>query len=287
MNSRYPTLDELRTTVQKARHREIGNWLARRVWRPTAIYGTWLAVRLGVSAHQVTLAALAASLGGAAAIGGGDRWGFVVGVALLHIGSWLDHVDGQVARWNATASLDGVYHDYIMHHLVNLSLGFSLGYGLAVRSRNVGWSLSGFAIAAGWCLLGLHNDCRYKAFFQRLKSSSKTYRVEGGSGGKPAPPTPWPRSGRAMLTWPAYKVCEPHVVVLGLTALGILAVGWPETWLDCWRLAVVAMAILAPVLGAARVARSVAGGSAEKEFRRWFRPQAGVAEGVRDDALAA
>src|SRR5947208_486984 len=60
MSPSYPTLAELRLTAQKGRHREIGNWLARRVARPSAIYGTWLVVRLGLSAHQVTLAALAA-----------------------------------------------------------------------------------------------------------------------------------------------------------------------------------------------------------------------------------
>ncbi|HWC89503.1 MAG TPA: CDP-alcohol phosphatidyltransferase family protein, partial [Pirellulales bacterium] len=130
MSHSRPTLAELRSTAQKGRHREIGNWLARHVARPSAIYGTWLAVRLGISAHQVTLAALAASLSGALAIGAGSRAGFVLGVFLLHLGFWLDHVDGQVARWRGTSSLDGVYFDYLMHHLVNLTLGFALGYGL-------------------------------------------------------------------------------------------------------------------------------------------------------------
>src|SRR5258707_1037711 len=94
-----PTLDELRGRVQKDRHREIGNWLARRVARPTAVYGTWLAVRLGVSAHQVTLAALAASGASAIGLATGTRAGFVAGVVLAHLAFWLDHVDGQVARW--------------------------------------------------------------------------------------------------------------------------------------------------------------------------------------------
>ncbi len=49
-----PTLAELRARVQKGRHREIGNWLARRVARPSAIYGSWLAIRMGLSANQVT-----------------------------------------------------------------------------------------------------------------------------------------------------------------------------------------------------------------------------------------
>src|SRR5215469_6588036 len=60
-----PTLAELRAEAQKARHREIGNWLARRVGRPTAIYGTWLAVRLGLSANQVTAAAWLTSMAAA------------------------------------------------------------------------------------------------------------------------------------------------------------------------------------------------------------------------------
>ncbi len=72
MSNRDPTLAELKAAVQKGQHREIGNWLARRVARPSAVYGTWGAVRLGLSAHQVTLAALAASLGAAAAIGTGS-----------------------------------------------------------------------------------------------------------------------------------------------------------------------------------------------------------------------
>ena len=64
MSASGPTLAELRARVQKDRHREIGNWLARRVARPTAVYGSWLAIRLGLSAHQVTLLALLSSLGG-------------------------------------------------------------------------------------------------------------------------------------------------------------------------------------------------------------------------------
>src|SRR5438874_2038788 len=103
MSSSSPTIAELRLTAQKGRHREIGNWLARRAARPSAIYGTWLAVRLGLSAHQVTLAALAASLCGVLAIGAGSRASFVLGVLLLHLGFWLDHVDGQVARWRGTS----------------------------------------------------------------------------------------------------------------------------------------------------------------------------------------
>jgi hypothetical protein len=269
MSRSHPTLADLRSSVQKGRHREIGNWLARRVARPSAIYGTWVAVRLGLSAHQVTLAALGVSLCGALAIGAGSRAGFVLGVLLLHLGFWLDHVDGQVARWRGTSSLDGVYFDYLMHHLVNMNLGFALGYGMCIRTGNPSWCLAGFAIAAGWTFLSIQNDCRYKAFFQRLKSTSETYSIAGGSGGKPQPPAPWPTRGVGVLTWPAYKLCEPHVVLVWLTILAIVAMLSPPAWLASWRVAVLGMAFLAPALATARVGRAIARESIEAEFGRW------------------
>jgi hypothetical protein len=267
-----PNLAELRSRVHKDRHREIGNWLARRVGRPSAVYGTWLAVRLGVTAHQVTLAALGVSIGSALCFGVGTRWGFIAGVALANVAFWLDHVDGQVARWHTSASLDGVYFDYLMHHAIALSQGFALGYGLATRTGDLRWAVAGFAVALGWAFLGLHNDCRYKAAFQRLKRESRSFRVDGGSGGTPAPPLPWPRSGRARLTWPLYKACEPHAVLITLNGMAAVALVAPVLWLVLWKLGVTAMAVLAPALAVARSGRAIVRGASEDEFARWFRP---------------
>jgi hypothetical protein len=267
-----PTLAELRARVHKDRHREIGNWLARRVGRPSAVYGTWVAVRVGASAHQVTAAAIVASVGSWLAFASGTRAGFVGGVALAHLAFWLDHVDGQVARWRGTASLDGVYLDYLMHHAIAVGQGFALGYGLAARTGDLRWAAAGFAVGLGWLFLGLHNDCRYKAAFQRLKRETRSFRVDGGSGGRPAPPSPWPRSGRGRLTWPAYKACEPHVVLLGLTALAALAVAAPGAWAVALKTTVLGMAVAAPTLAIGRAARSLARGRAEGEFAAWFVP---------------
>lgn len=274
MNPSRPTLAQLRSRAQKGRHREVGNWLARRVGRPSAIPGTWLAVRLGLSAHQVTLAALLASLAGPLAIASGTRPGFIAGVALLYVAFWLDHVDGQVARWRGTSSLDGVYLDYLMHHFAALALGYALGHGLAVRSGDPTWCAAGFSIACGWLFLGLQNDCRYKAFFQRLKSADDTYRVDAGSGGRPSPPAPWPKRGRAALTWPAYKACEPHAILLGLTALALIAAISPASWSAIWRGSTRIMALAAPALAFSRCFRAVSRGVVADEFGRWFQTEA-------------
>lgn len=272
MRSARPTLLELRAVVQKPRHREIGNWLARRVGRPSAVYGTWLAVRLGVSAHQVTFAALVVGLAGAGALATGDRFGLVAAAALGHLAFWLDHVDGQVARWRRTASLDGVYYDYMMHHVINMAVGFALGFGLAVRTGRIEWAAAGFLIALGWTVLSLHNDCRYKAFFERLKSGAGSYRVDGGAGGRPEPAPGWPRRGLGVLSYPAQKACEPHVVLLCLTGGAFLALVSPPVWEWSWRVYVGAMAAGAPPLGAARIYRAVTRQAAETEFRAWFEP---------------
>ena len=271
MNPLRPTLAELRMRVQKDRHREIGNWLARNLARPTAVYGCWLAIRLGLSAHMVTLLALVANLGTAMAIGTGARTLFVLGVILAYLAFWLDHVDGQVARWRGTASLGGVYFDYLMHHIANLALGFSLGYGLAADSGDVRWTILGFLIATGWTLLSLHNDCRYKAFFQRLKSVNGRFQVDGGGGGRPQPPTPWPRRGRAALTWPALKACEPHGILLVLHGSGHAGDRDAECLAVVLRVAVVVWAVLAPGWGL-RIARSVVQNQVDAEFSLWFQP---------------
>jgi hypothetical protein len=154
-----------------------------------------------------------------------------------------------------------------------------------VQSGDVRWAAAGFAIALGWALLGLHNDCRYKAFFQRLKRETSTYRVDGGSGGRPAPPARWPRRGLAAWTWPAYKVCEPHAILIGLTVLAMVIPFSPEIWLTLWRGGVRSMALLAPVLALGRLARSLERRAVTNEFDRWFRPwheEHAIAGDVRD-----
>ncbi len=74
------------------------------------------------------------------------------------------------------------------------------------------------------------------------------------------------------LSWPFYKVCEPHVVIVIVTALAIFAASFPPFWLAFWRAIVLAMALLAPALAAARLARSILRGSVETEFAAWFEP---------------
>ncbi len=269
---RRPSLAALRQAELQSDDARIGNWLARYFARPTAVYGTWLATRLGLSAHSVTLASLLTALFGVLLIGTGSPLGFLLGVYCQFLAFWLDRVDGQIARWTNTTSLSGVYFDYLMHHLVTLCLGFGLGYGLAVETGALYWNAAGAAAAIGWATLSFHHDTRYKAFFQPLKRATGAFLVKGGAGGRPTLPSPWPRQGLRRFTWPAYKSCEQHMV---LTALGLIAVVGsvaPTTgvWLKALYLAT--MAVIAPILAMARISRAIRVCSAEEEFAAWFVP---------------
>ena len=205
-----PTISELRSRVFKhsgSNRPEVGNWLARRVGRPSAIYGTWLVSRTKISADTVTLAALALNLVGAIAIGSGFRVGFIAGVLSLLVGYWLDHVDGQVARWRGTSTLSGIYFDYLLHHVTSMTLGFALGFGLTMRGETPLWTLAGFSIALGWTLLSLHNDCRYKAMFASLKRDARSFRINLLERERPQPPACWPKTWPGFVTWPMAKSC--------------------------------------------------------------------------------
>ena len=76
-----------------------------------------------------------------------------------------------------------------------------------------------------------------------------------------------------MLTWPAYKSCEPHVVLMTLLGMAIVATVEPIVWEWCWQASVAGMAVLAPVLATARIARAIRKGSVEEEYTRWFCPE--------------
>jgi hypothetical protein len=271
------TLLELERRCQKPDYRRVGNWMARRITRPLALRVTRVVLPLGVSAHAATLAAWAVAMSAVAGFAWGGVSGWLLGAALLQLWYLLDHVDGQLARYHGTESLDGAALDYLMHHAVNLLVPLGIGWGMAASQR--WWLVPGLAWGVGLLLLGLASDVRYKAFIKRLKRLDGELRVIGGGGGRPGPPAPLPWRPTAAAAWLARKACETHVTmnVLG----GIALMQWALTlWLpqDALRIGCVymsAMGALAPLAAAAAIWRSLSQQAAEREFAAWYRPAEG------------
>ena len=266
-----PRLDELERTCQKADHRRIGNWMARRVSRPMALRVTWLVAPWGVSANLATLVAWTCAAGAALAFGWGTPLGWLLGAGLLQLWYLGDHVDGQLARLHGTASLDGVQLDYLMHHTVHLLVPVGIGWGLFAQSAQPLWLLGGLIWGLALLGLGLQHDARYKAFIQRLKILEGTVETVGGGGFRSLPQPPIPRHPRRLAGWCVHKLAEMHVLMnlLGLLALGQWLFG--DVQLLTGRCYLLLSTPLAVALTLVSLLRSQRQQACEQEFRAWFR----------------
>jgi hypothetical protein len=269
-----PALSDLEQRCQKPDHRRIGNWMARRLTRPLALRVTRVVLPWGVSAHMATLAAWAVALAAVVCLGCGTIAGWVTGAILLQLWYLLDHVDGQLARYLGTESLDGAALDYLMHHTVNLLVPISIGWGMSAGGQR-GWLLLGIAWGVGLLLLGLVNDVRYKAFLKRLKRLEGELRVIGGGGGRPAPPPAVPRRPLAAAVWLARKTCETHVMMNVASLLALVQLLLGDSNLVVGQVYLATMGLVAPLLATATIGRSLHRESAEREFAAWFQPPPG------------
>jgi phosphatidylglycerophosphate synthase len=270
-----PTLVELERRCQKPDHRRVGNWMARRVTRPLALRVTWLISPMGLSAHAMTLAAMATGVLAACALGYGEIRTWILGAALLQLWYLLDHVDGQLARLHGTASLDGVQLDYLMHHLLALVMPIGVGQGVAQLAGEPAYAHAGLVWGVAVLLVGLHNDTRYKAFMQRLKRVSGRLEVVGGGGARPEPPPGPQPTWRSWAGWSLKKACEMHVTMnlLSLLAAGMLI---SSDWaIAAARLYLLAMAAVATLVAVAVLVRSLNRQAAEREFAAWYQPPPG------------
>jgi hypothetical protein len=271
LRGKRPTLALLERRCQKPDHRRQGTWMARRVSRPLALRITWVVLPWGFSAHAATLAAWLAAVLAAASFAAGTVAAWLAAVALLQLWYLFDHVDGQLARWRGTASLDGVQLDYLMHHTVNLLVPLGIGYGLAAAPMEPLGLLCGLAWGLGLLLIGLVNDTRYKAFIERLKSLDGELLVVGGGGCKPVAALPNRRGAMGTAWWLARKACEIHVVMNALTMIAMVQWFAGDVILAGGHVYLAAMAILAPATALTAIVRSVRRETAEREFAAWYR----------------
>ena len=283
---RRPSLAELEARCQKPDYRRSGNWMARRVSRPMALRITWVVAPTGVSAHAVTCAAILVALASAGSFASGQLAGWLVGAGLLQLWYLLDHVDGQIARLRGTSSLDGIQLDYLMHHLVNLVVPYSLGFGLWKETAGEHWLLFGFAFSVGLLLLGLANDTRYKAFVARLKQlDGIPLAVCHGAGASSVADATEGVVYKRLLrlcVHLARKLCEIHVVMNVVTAIAAIQCFANTT--QPMQLYLAVLAPLALLTAVATLARDIRRGAAEREFARWYRT--GVEDGVSPDERA-
>lgn len=268
------TLRELEARCQKRDFRIAGNWMARHISRPLAVRVTWLIAPWRVTANNVTSLALVIALAAAGFFSFGTLAGTLAGAILLQVWYLLDHVDGQLARLQGTSSLDGIQLDYLMHHLVNLVIPCSLGYGLWQATGRQHWLVIGFTFALGVLVLGLVNDARYKAFMARLKDVDGALFVHRTGPAQNDVSTNGATSeSRLIRCLPlcvhgSRKACEIHVVMNFLTAIAILQC--VSGGIFAMQIYLGFMAPVALITAVATTLRDIRRGAAEREFAHWY-----------------
>lgn len=139
------SIAELRRICQYARYDEqMPPWPERILIRSISIYFTKLFLEIGISANQATSFSLIIGIiGGLFFIFPDPRYWFI-GIALLGVHMILDRVDGEIARFNKTASLEGTLWDKLAKLCVRLCTLICVSFGVYNTLHSIYPILVGF-----------------------------------------------------------------------------------------------------------------------------------------------
>jgi phosphatidylglycerophosphate synthase len=103
---------------------------------------TWVAVKIGATPNQVTIASFAIGLYAAFLFAQGDFWSILLGAILLQVSIIVDCVDGELARYTRTFSELGAWLDAITDRVKEYAVFLGLAYGAYVQNGQNLWLLA-------------------------------------------------------------------------------------------------------------------------------------------------
>lgn len=271
------SIDDIRNYGQKPEYRTAGNFLACKWARPSAVYGTWMALRIGLSAHQITTLAALSWFAEALCISIGTRFWFSIGVTFGFLGFWLDHVDGQLARITKTQSLEGIFLDFWVHTAHAILRAFGLGWGLYQITGNDLAILSGMGAAFGWAMISHSNDSKYKAMNAYLQSEKTSYMTQSKDQtfSPSIPIFKNPSNLLTLINWPLLKMQEPHMVLMAELIICLLMWFSLQLGIKIWLLGMIFWSTVSPLCAIFRLIRYVKSGQITVDFFSTFSKQSG------------
>lgn len=106
------------------------NFWSLKVMRPLSCYPTWVFLKLGISANQVTTTNLLVGLAGCALLAFGTHLTIILGAFLINLNYLLDRCDGDIARLTNTVTKFGGLADGLSDYLLEILIPISIGVGL-------------------------------------------------------------------------------------------------------------------------------------------------------------
>ena len=261
-------LKELNQICQKPRYREVGNWMVRHFLRDAALPVTWLLLHTSVTANQVTIISLIMGLVGIYFFAIPSAGFFLTGAILLELWYFLDHVDGQIARYRKTACLSGRFFDFITHHLIHGVIFFSLGlYALQVTGK-LFCVLLGFTASVAMIFFNLTSDTKYKTFVEALIDSGRSIKIDKGASR--------PESKGALNLFQSiystlHKLSEIHVLMNLLTLFAFLEFVMKIKF-DFRYGVLIFYGLAVPVLTLVKITYLISKRKIDEEFHFLFRP---------------
>jgi phosphatidylglycerophosphate synthase len=117
-------------------------WLSRLFYRRFTVYVTWLCIKLGIGSNAATLLSAVAIFGAALCYVAPSKTAWLVGALLVQVYFILDHVDGELARYETVhlgrtgSGTAGVFYDTCCHAG---ELALVAGIGLRLFANTGGW----------------------------------------------------------------------------------------------------------------------------------------------------
>jgi hypothetical protein len=108
---------------------------------------TWVAVKIGATPNQVTIASFAIGLYAAYLFAQGDTWSLIAGAILLQVSIIVDCVDGELARYTRKFSELGAWLDAITDRVKEYAVFLGLAYGAYVHHGQNLWLLAAIMMA--------------------------------------------------------------------------------------------------------------------------------------------
>ena len=115
------SISELRKLCQTTRPAIYSDFLSRFYYK-VSIYFTWLCLKMGLSANQVTVLSGIISIIGGLMLIADSKIITMFGIMCFHLFCILDMSDGEVARYRNQGGVTGHYLDWYMHYVSSTAL---------------------------------------------------------------------------------------------------------------------------------------------------------------------
>ena len=262
------SLQELNKICQKPRYKEVGNWMARHIFREAALPVTWLLVHTPVTANQVTLLSLIIGVFGTICFASLADSFFLLGALCLQFWYLLDHVDGQLARYYKTASLSGRFFDFMTHQLIHGVILFALGVYVFRVTGHFFYLIWGFIASLGIIGFNIISDTKYKTFFECLLSSKNPVTLRTQMNRKELlKETPgFLRCFFSLL----HKMIEIHVMMNVFTLFALSEIFVQQVPLDSRFWLFLFYGAITPVLAIVKISYLIHNREVDEEYHRYF-----------------